>query len=141
MSIAEESAVRSRTPVPDDWPDLFSSPAFVVPEAGRWTAVATKFSLVGVGDTPGEAWQQMDELGRDYFEACRDEGLSWSEVLRPMPIAARAKLWTWRVLLAVVFVPLAPLLLLPALRERARRHRRFERDFVAAQLNGQHAHC
>lgn len=77
---------------PDDWPELISSVAFVHYEDGHYVAILDRFSVMGIGENPAEAWKQMDEHAKSYFALCEDEGLPFAQVVRPLATRDRIRL-------------------------------------------------
>lgn len=57
---------------------------FVRHQGGQWHATAADYTIVGSGETPRLAIDQMLELLADYFAMCAAEGLSLEESRRPI---------------------------------------------------------
>lgn len=76
----------------DDWPEVIRVPIWLVREQGNWQALAANFDIVGQGQTEGLALQNLQELVVDYLSACAEDGMSFAEVQRPIPLAERLRL-------------------------------------------------
>lgn len=85
-----------------DWPDLIVSPAHIRREEDHWVAILDRFSIVGQGETPGAAWQDMDELAVSYLDMCEAEGVPFKQVERPLPLPQRLRLQVGTVLRVLV---------------------------------------
>jgi hypothetical protein len=128
MAVQEQSF----DPAGGDWPELIVSRAHVRREDNHFVAILERFSIIGMGDTPGAAWQNMDELATAYLELCEMEGMPFAEVIRPLPV--------WQQLRLRIGTNLEwPLVLLArALRQRRESPRT---KFVRAHPDPQHAIC
>jgi hypothetical protein len=65
---------------------------FVHRQAGRWSAIAVDYTIVGQGDTHDEAMQRLGELLVSYLNSCVHDGMSLEEAKRPISRRWRAQL-------------------------------------------------
>lgn len=72
-------------------PDGFRLTLWAVPEQKRWTAIALEFDIAADGDSPDDAFQHLMELVEDYISVQASEGLSFDEMLRPVPLRVRLR--------------------------------------------------
>jgi len=66
--------------------------AIVRPEDDHWSAVATDYAIVGVGETPEAALDRMATMLGEYLALCLSEGMTINDARRPVTGAWRAKL-------------------------------------------------
>jgi hypothetical protein len=61
---------------------------------GQWTALAEEFNVVGMGPSSEAALRNMDELLEDYFVVVAEEGDSFENAHRPIPLRMKVSLRT-----------------------------------------------
>ena len=81
-----------------DWPEAIRISIWLVHEHDHWQALAADFDIVGQGQTEGLALQNLQELVIDYLSACAEDGMTFAEIQRPIPLKERARLEGGRLL-------------------------------------------
>jgi predicted RNase H-like HicB family nuclease len=92
MSVAERAA-GSAAKRQDDWPHVFAVRVWLVPEDNNWVAVAPDFDVVTQGRDEALALQSLEGMIVAYLQSCCDEGLSYSEAKRPIPLSERIRFY------------------------------------------------
>jgi hypothetical protein len=82
----------------DDWPEVIRVPIWLVREADNWQALAANFDIVGQGATEGLALENLQELVSDYLSSCAEDGMSFADAQRPIPLKERLRLELGRLL-------------------------------------------
>jgi hypothetical protein len=81
-----------------DWPDVIRMHVWLVQEEDNWQALAADFDIVGQGSTQGLTLENMQELVIDYLEACFEDGMTFEQIMRPIPRQERLRLEVGRLL-------------------------------------------
>lgn len=74
--------------------------AFLDIEGDHWVAIATDYTIIGVGDSSDQAAHRMLELLDEYLRLCHEEGKTLDEARRPisakwrLELRARAAVWS-----------------------------------------------
>ena len=83
---------------PSDWPEAIRISIWLVREQDNWQALAANFDIVGQGQTEGLALQNLQELVIDYLTSCAEDGMSFAEVQRPIPLGEKLRLEAGRLM-------------------------------------------
>jgi predicted RNase H-like HicB family nuclease len=92
MSVAERAA-GSAAKRQDGWPNVFAVRVWLLPEDKNWVAVAPDFDVVTQGRDEALALQNLEAMIVAYLQRCCDEGLSYSEARRPIPLSERLRFY------------------------------------------------
>jgi predicted RNase H-like HicB family nuclease len=79
-------------PAPD-WPDHIKVSIWVVKEAGHWSALASEFNVVGMGNHHDEALENLRENLSAYLVSYAEEGAPFSKAQRRIPVRESLRLW------------------------------------------------
>jgi hypothetical protein len=103
MAILEETGKSELQARFESWVgDGFDLRVALWPEHGQWFALAMDFDITGQGITRQAAVHQMGQLLGAYLVAYFEEGASFSDALRPVPLPMRAKIRAESLLLSVL---------------------------------------
>lgn len=95
MTVAERSA-GSTADSQAEWPDVFAVRVWLLPEDDNWVAVAPDFDVVSQGRDEALALRSLERMILQYLEGCCDEGLSFADAKRPIPLTERLRFyWRW----------------------------------------------
>jgi predicted RNase H-like HicB family nuclease len=92
MSVAERPAGSTAERRPE-WPNVFAVRVWLLPEDDNWVAVAPDFDVVSQGRDEALALRSLEGMIVEYLETCCDEGLSFVEARRPIPLAERLRFY------------------------------------------------
>lgn len=84
-----ESAARQAS---SDWPEALRLSVWLVREHGEWTALSSEFGVAGKGATEEFAIHNMEALLETYLRSFHDEGASFADARRPIPLRHRLRL-------------------------------------------------
>lgn len=92
MSVAERPAGSAAERRPE-WPNVFAVRVWLLPEDDNWVAVAPDFDVVSQGRDEALALQSLEGMIVEYLENCCNEGLSFAEAKRPIPLVERFRFY------------------------------------------------
>jgi hypothetical protein len=77
---------------PPDWPHVIRTKVFYGREDGHWFALDATFDVATIGATEDEALESLLGMVCSYLNSCVQDGMSFAEAQRPIPLRRRAKL-------------------------------------------------
>jgi hypothetical protein len=109
-----------------EWPDVIRVSIWLVQDGETWQSLAAEFDIAEQGASQGLALKNLQELVIEYLESCIEDGMSFEEALRPIPMRERLRLQAGRLMTPI----------------RRLRHKWITRDrlIFPIQADG-HVHC
>ena len=109
-----------------EWPDVIRVSIWLVQDGENWQSLAAEFDIAGQGASQGLALRNLQELVIEYLESCIEDGMSFEEALRPIPMKERLRLQIGRLMTPI----------------RRLRHKWITRDRLIFPMRADgHVHC
>lgn len=109
-----------------EWPREIRIMIWLVQDGDHWQALAADFDVVGQGRSQALALRNLQEHVIEYLDSCIDEGMTYEQALRPIPLREKVRLESGRLM--------API--------RRMRHKWTTRDDLDFSLGPDgHVHC